>query len=346
MATEIVQTTFGYEALDEAKRVRIQVKAESIRARMKRTADDIIAIGLDLIDVKEDLGHGQFEHWISAEFDMNLRSAQRFMQAAERFDSQSKSDKLSSLPVSVLYLLASPSIPDEVVEGVLSGEIPAESKAIKEAREAREALLRKEEEAEQIAREKDIIQRQFFEAQQEIETLKESLAEPQVIEVIPPQMVEELEQEKRRAEEADHKARASAESRRRTEDKNNRLTYDLQRTTEEKEKLKDALSVQVSFTDQQLRKRDRRRDWRQFIRGLQQGCSQSFHEVPSSEMAAEFFEDEDWDLIEAASRPMRALLTKFDQLGKSRAPDSEASIIVDANASTEDREETPIPLGV
>src|SRR5437660_5148492 len=87
MATEIVQTTFGYEALDEAKRVRIQVKAESIRARMKRTADDIIAIGLDLIDVKEDLGHGQFEHWISAEFDMNLRSAQRFMQAAERFDS-------------------------------------------------------------------------------------------------------------------------------------------------------------------------------------------------------------------------------------------------------------------
>src|SRR6266436_8111690 len=100
-----------YGALDEAKRVRIQVKTESIKGRLKRTAEDIIAIGQDLIDVKGDLDHGQFQSWVKAEFDMSERSAQQFMQVTTKFGGLAKSAKFADLTPTILYLIASPSTP-------------------------------------------------------------------------------------------------------------------------------------------------------------------------------------------------------------------------------------------
>lgn len=134
--SDLIQATFDYGLLDEAKRVRNQVRAESVRSRMRRTAEDIIAIGQDLTKAKEDLGHGLFQDWLKSEFDMSYNTAYNFMNVAERFGTDDKSLNFKDLSVSVLYLLASPSTPETVVSQVQSGDIPPTLEAVKAAKEA------------------------------------------------------------------------------------------------------------------------------------------------------------------------------------------------------------------
>lgn len=144
MADEITEVTkaFDYSTLDETLRILLQTKADAIRVRLQRQAEDIIATGQDLIEIKEKLQHGQFLDWLRAEFNLNLRTAQRFMQVATRFGGI-KSDSVSFLPASVLYELASPSTSDEIVEDVLTGLIPANAKSIKKAKEDQQKGKRK-----------------------------------------------------------------------------------------------------------------------------------------------------------------------------------------------------------
>ena len=78
------------------------------------TVEDIIEIGRELIDVKDELPHGQFEIWIRDEFQMNREMANNFMQVATRFGG-GMSDYLTFKPT-VLYALAAPSTPDSVIE--------------------------------------------------------------------------------------------------------------------------------------------------------------------------------------------------------------------------------------
>lgn len=78
---------------------------------MRRSAQDIIDIGHKLIEVKEQLGHGNFRAWLKAEFDCSIKTAGRFMQVATQF----KCANLACLniAVSALYLLARPSTPEK-----------------------------------------------------------------------------------------------------------------------------------------------------------------------------------------------------------------------------------------
>jgi hypothetical protein len=49
--------------------------ADRLRARMARTAQDIVEIGLDLIEVRARVGDGKFSAWIEAEFTMSRVTA-------------------------------------------------------------------------------------------------------------------------------------------------------------------------------------------------------------------------------------------------------------------------------
>lgn len=133
MESAVLQPVFDYATVDEDKRVFLQESAESIKAELKRTARGVVAIGEKLIGVKEALEHGQFLAWINAEFDdLTEMTAVRFMQVAARFG---KSNILLDYPVSVLYALAAPSTPDEIVERVTSGQITPTVKAISAAKQ-------------------------------------------------------------------------------------------------------------------------------------------------------------------------------------------------------------------
>lgn len=83
---------------------------------MRRTAEDIIAIGLDLIAIKDKLGHGNFLPWIDAEFGISDRTARNFMNVAAAYGQ--KSETVSDLGVRALYELAAPKTPIEVREEI------------------------------------------------------------------------------------------------------------------------------------------------------------------------------------------------------------------------------------
>src|SRR4051812_15928346 len=86
-----------------------------------------IEVGRDLTAIKERLEHGQFTAWVEAEFDLDLRTAENYMNAFLRFGD--KSETVSLLPQRTIYKLAAKSTPasvrEEVVSRLEAGERPA-----------------------------------------------------------------------------------------------------------------------------------------------------------------------------------------------------------------------------
>ena len=120
----VVIVGFNYDLLETKVAEQVRTSADRIRGRVKKTVEDIIDVGHDLLAVKEALPHGQFGPWLKAEFGWSERSAQNFMSVAEKF----KSAKIADLPIqpSAAYFLAAPSVPDEArqvaVEKAEAGE--------------------------------------------------------------------------------------------------------------------------------------------------------------------------------------------------------------------------------
>ncbi len=111
---ELVVVGFNYDLLESKLADKVRSAADRIRERVKKTVEDIIEVGNDLLAAKEALPHGQFLPWLKAEFGWSERSAQNFMSVAENF----KSAKIADSPIqpSAAYLLAAPSVPDEARE--------------------------------------------------------------------------------------------------------------------------------------------------------------------------------------------------------------------------------------
>ncbi|OWY64661.1 hypothetical protein B7486_46075 [cyanobacterium TDX16] len=106
-----VEQSFDYTTLDAETRSVVQQHTSEIRILMRRTAQDIINIGQKLIEVKEQLEHGQFRNWLKVEFDWGVWTATKFMQVAEKFESVNFTHL--DIAASALYLLAAPSTPSE-----------------------------------------------------------------------------------------------------------------------------------------------------------------------------------------------------------------------------------------
>ena len=101
---------FDYGTLDSETRIVVQQRTGEIRSLVRRSAQDVVDIGVKLGEVKQRLGHGGFGRWLEAEFQWSDSAAQKFMAVANRF----KSVKFTDLTVapSALYLLAAPSTPE------------------------------------------------------------------------------------------------------------------------------------------------------------------------------------------------------------------------------------------
>ena len=97
---------------------KVRSSAERIRERVKKTVENIIEVGNELLAVKESLDHGHFLPWLKAEFGWSERTARNFMAIAEHFG---KSAKFADLPIqpSAAYLLAAPAVPDEAREAAI-----------------------------------------------------------------------------------------------------------------------------------------------------------------------------------------------------------------------------------
>ncbi len=76
---ELVVIEFNYDLLETKLADKVRSTADRIRDRIKKTVEDIIEVGNDLLAVKEALPHGQFLPWLKADFGWGERSAQNFM---------------------------------------------------------------------------------------------------------------------------------------------------------------------------------------------------------------------------------------------------------------------------
>ena len=65
---ELVVVGFDYSTLEPRVTKQVQETAARIRDKVKKTVEDIIEVGNDLLAVKEKLPHGQFGPWLKAEF--------------------------------------------------------------------------------------------------------------------------------------------------------------------------------------------------------------------------------------------------------------------------------------
>lgn len=111
-----VDLFYDYGKVDEANREAVRRAAINIKPRLKRAAEDLFVIGKDLQATKSLLPHGEYVNWLSVEFGLSVRMAQRFVAVYERLGF--KSDIMSFLPPTILYLLSAPSTPDEAIAQV------------------------------------------------------------------------------------------------------------------------------------------------------------------------------------------------------------------------------------
>jgi len=174
---------------------------ERIKLRLKRTAEDIIAIGQDLILIKAELGHGNFEKWIKINFEMKRMTAHNIMQVAERFGSNIQ---LLYISPTILYELAAPSTPDSVIEEVTAKVEAGETVSVKEVKELKRQAKETEEENKRIHQElsvnkqmvnflkKDIeeFNQERDQLSKEIERLQAAVAQPVVKEI---EVIKEVE---------------------------------------------------------------------------------------------------------------------------------------------------------
>jgi hypothetical protein len=145
------QLAFDYSVFDEDTRVFAKTIISDVQVRLKRTADDIIAIGDDLIALRARIEHGLFLQLLKGECDMSQASAYRFMAVSEKgrdnpeFITVINSKNIG--PGRVLYALAEAS--DDTIAKVSSGEIPTTAEAIQDRKRAERAeeKARKEEQA-------------------------------------------------------------------------------------------------------------------------------------------------------------------------------------------------------
>ncbi len=130
MSTKMVEPRPG--KLSTAEQVELTTIASRVKEGLRRTAADLLAIGADLNRAKMLVGHGNFGPWLDREFGLSRRSAEQFMAAARRFGT--RSEVVSHLPAGTLLELSAPSVPDELVDRVVAGELPASVSAIRAER--------------------------------------------------------------------------------------------------------------------------------------------------------------------------------------------------------------------
>jgi hypothetical protein len=87
LTTEVVQPSlFNYSGIDSETVTYLQQNAQETSGLLKRTSEDMIQIGKNLLEAKARLPHGQFIPWVKAELGISQSTSWRFMQLAQGKD--------------------------------------------------------------------------------------------------------------------------------------------------------------------------------------------------------------------------------------------------------------------
>ena len=167
--------------MQELTEFNIEKTTAEILILKDQTAQNIIEIGKRLIEVKENLQHGEFSEWLKKRVDISHRTANNFMKVATTF---SNSQSIANLGSTKLFLLAG--LDEENREEVMqennikemtTRELEQVVKEKKEIKKQLEAEKEYSEELQEAIKEKEI---QIRNLQNEIENV--SKPEVQVVE--------------------------------------------------------------------------------------------------------------------------------------------------------------------
>ncbi|WP_236038580.1 DUF3102 domain-containing protein [Ktedonobacter robiniae] len=125
------QFEFDYSLLDEETRHFVYQKTVETQGYLKRTAEDVVRIGLNLRAVKDHLPHGHFMAWAKSELGLSRQSCQNFMRVAERFGE--RIHRFGAIPISALYELLD--APEDVLKQIEEQQIPLTRPAVRAAKE-------------------------------------------------------------------------------------------------------------------------------------------------------------------------------------------------------------------
>jgi hypothetical protein len=121
MADTSISLPAIYNQMDLPARLCAERCAAEICTRLRRVAEDIIAVGELLIEANDHLPHGAFGPLLKAEFDWSDQTALNFMNVARQARENPKLlEYADRFPTTALYLLAAPTTPDAAPEEALS----------------------------------------------------------------------------------------------------------------------------------------------------------------------------------------------------------------------------------
>ena len=106
---------FSYASLDAGAAAVAREAAEVIQGVQRAFT---LEVGRQLLRVKDALPHGAFEQWVRGVLDMKPRTARNCMKAARWLDG--KPATVADLPPTLLYALADPAAPAEIVSSVVA----------------------------------------------------------------------------------------------------------------------------------------------------------------------------------------------------------------------------------
>lgn len=202
--------------MQELTEFNIERTTTEILILKDQTAQNIIEIGKRLIEVKENLEHGQFLNWLESKVEFSRYTANRFMKIATEFSNVSAVQHLGSKK---LFLLAGLDEEDrqEVmkenkVEDMTTREL---EQVVKEKKEIKKQLQEEQEYSNELQEEIRKKEQQIKNLQNEIENIqvpeKEVIEKEVIKEIIPENLItekqeleEELETLRKRAEKAEN----------------------------------------------------------------------------------------------------------------------------------------------
>lgn len=112
--SEVATQNFNYDLVPQENRNLVMTKTIETKVLVRQTAQGIIEIGKNLIEIKKNVGHGNWLPWLESEMAWSQSNANRFIQAAERFGNYPDRGNLNYSP-RVIFALAEKSTPDEVI---------------------------------------------------------------------------------------------------------------------------------------------------------------------------------------------------------------------------------------
>lgn len=202
--------------MQELTEFNIERTTTEILILKDQTAQNIIEIGKRLIEVKENLEHGQFLNWLESKVEFSRYTANRFMKIATEFSNVSAVQHLGSKK---LFLLAGLDEEDrqEVtkenkVEDMTTREL---EQVVKEKKEIKKQLQEEQEYSNELQEEIRKKEQQIKKLQNKIENIqvpeKEVIEKEIIKEIIPENLItekqeleEELETLRKRAEKAEN----------------------------------------------------------------------------------------------------------------------------------------------